>query len=82
MAAPGNHDWGNNTKFEFFRVNFGNLYLKEFNTEHYLNDLTSFDVGLVHFIHFNPIKIVYNNDPYNITPIIVDLMKNDLIIAN
>ncbi|CAD8051210.1 unnamed protein product [Paramecium sonneborni] len=82
MAAFGNHDWGNNTFFDFFRANFGTLYLKEYNTEHYLNDFFSFDVGMVHFIQFNPIKIVYKNDPYNITPLIVEQMRNDLILAN
>lgn len=50
MAAPGNHDWGNNTFFDFFRANFGTLYLKEYNTQNYLNDFVSFDIGLVHFI--------------------------------
>lgn len=82
MAAFGNHDWGNNTFFDFFRANFGTLYLKEYNTEHYLNDFFSFDVGMVHFIQFNPIKIVYKNDHYNITPLIVEQMRNDLILAN
>lgn len=50
MAAPGNHDWGNNTFFDFFRANFGTLYLKEYDKVNYLNDFVSFDVGLVHFI--------------------------------
>ena len=45
MAAPGNHDWGNNTKFDFFRANFGTLSLKEYDTDKYLNDFTSFDIG-------------------------------------
>ncbi|CAK72337.1 unnamed protein product (macronuclear) [Paramecium tetraurelia] len=82
MAAPGNHDWGNNTYFDFFRANFGSLFLKEYNTQHYLNDFFSFDVGMVHFIQFNPIKAVYQNDIYNITPLIVEQMRNDLIQAN
>lgn len=50
MAAPGNHDWGNNTLFDFFRANFGTLYLKEYDTQNYLNDFVSFDIGLVHFV--------------------------------
>lgn len=32
MATPGNHEWGNNTFFDFFRANFGPLFLKEYNT--------------------------------------------------
>ncbi|CAD8134668.1 unnamed protein product [Paramecium pentaurelia] len=82
MAAPGNHDNGNNTFYDFFRANFGALFLKEYNTQHYLNDFFSFDVGMVHFISFNPIKAVYHNDVNNITHLIVEQMRNDLIQAN
>ncbi|CAD8050031.1 unnamed protein product [Paramecium sonneborni] len=82
MAAPGNHDWGNNTYFDFFRANFGSLFLKDYNTDHYLNDFFSFDLGMVHIIQFNPIKAVYQNDIYNITHLIVEQMRNDLILAN
>ncbi|CAK71249.1 unnamed protein product (macronuclear) [Paramecium tetraurelia] len=82
MAAPGNHDTGENKFYDFFRANFGALFLTEYNTKSYLNDFFSFDVGMVHFIQFNPIKIVYQNDIDNVTPLIVEQMRNDLIHAN
>lgn len=50
MAAPGNHDTGENKFYDFFRANFGALFLTEYNTKSYLNDFFSFDVGMVHFI--------------------------------
>jgi len=37
---------------------------------------------MAHFISFNPIKAVYHNDINNVTHLIVEQMRNDLIQAN
>ena len=59
MLTPGNHDTGNNTKYPIFRRTFHSLELNDLNTQESFYNLYSFDIGLVHFVAFNPYKFLY-----------------------
>lgn len=58
MVIPGNHDSGNNSDYPYIRRTF--LSPKShLDTATYYTDFVSFDLGLVHFISYNPDWIVY-----------------------
>lgn len=59
MLTPGNHDTGNNTKHSIYRKSFYSPELYNINTDDNFFNLYSFDIGLVHFIAFNPYKFIY-----------------------
>ncbi|CAD8101777.1 unnamed protein product [Paramecium sonneborni] len=82
MIAPGNHDGGYDYKQTFLRQNFQMLYLNEYDTSNYQNNFYSFNIGLVHFIQYDPVMIVYKADPNNSTQErLLSQFKNDLIQA-
>ena len=43
------------------------LYITDYDTSSYQNDFYSFDIGLIHFISYNPVMLVYKADPQNYT---------------
>jgi hypothetical protein len=60
MLTPGNHDTGNNTKYSMYRRTFYSPETLSINSEDTYYNFYSFDIGLIHFIAFNPYHIVYN----------------------
>ncbi|CAD8099976.1 unnamed protein product [Paramecium primaurelia] len=82
MITPGNHDGGFDYKYTFLREHFQMLYLTEYDTQNYQNDFYSFNIGLVHFIQYDPVMIVYKADPNNYTKErLLSQFRNDLITA-
>ncbi|CAK95164.1 unnamed protein product (macronuclear) [Paramecium tetraurelia] len=79
MISPGNHDGGFDYKQTFLREHFQMLYLTEYDTQNYQNDFYSFNIGMVHFIQYDPVMIVYKADPNNyIKNRLLSQFRNDL----
>ncbi|CAD8199639.1 unnamed protein product [Paramecium pentaurelia] len=82
MITPGNHDSGYNRKQIFLREHFEMPYQNMYNTQDYENYFYSFNIGFVHFIQYDPVKIIYKADQNNlIRDQLLLQFRNDLITA-
>ncbi|CAK72338.1 unnamed protein product (macronuclear) [Paramecium tetraurelia] len=80
LPTPGNHDSGDNYEFDFYRVSFLSPE-KPYNTKENYYNFYSVDLGLVHYIFYNPTNIVYDECNQTEIDIMVSIMENDLIEA-
>ena len=60
QVAVGNHDSGNDTLFPMVRQLFRSPQQTQYNTPDSFYNLYSWDMGLAHFVNFQPYWIVYN----------------------
>ncbi|CAD8046038.1 unnamed protein product [Paramecium primaurelia] len=80
LPTPGNHDSGDNYEFDFYRISFLSPE-KPINTQDNYYNFYSVDLGLVHYIFYNPTNIVYNECNQTEIDFMVSIMENDLIEA-
>ncbi len=59
-TTPGNHDSGNITFFPLIRKFFYSPDDPALNNNELYTNFYSFDLGLVHYIAFNPYYLVYS----------------------
>lgn len=59
LSTPGNHDSGANYDFDFYRIAFLSPE-KPLNTRDNYYNFYSVDLGLVHYVFYNPTNIVYD----------------------
>ncbi|CAD8184830.1 unnamed protein product [Paramecium octaurelia] len=82
MVTPGNHDSGYNRKQIFLREHFQMPYINELDPYENHNYFYSFNIGFGHFIQYDPVKIIYKEDPNNyIRDQLLQQFRNDLIKA-
>ncbi|CAD8051211.1 unnamed protein product [Paramecium sonneborni] len=80
LATPGNHDSGKNNEYDFYRISFLSPEL-DLNTRDNFYNFYSVDLGLVHYIFYNPKNIVYNESNQTEIDYMVKIMENDLLQA-
>lgn len=78
LVAPGNHDSGNNTHFDYMKYSFPSPQLAQYNTESEYYNLYSFDLGLAHYVSFHPYWIVYNKSTEDERKTLYNFMEQDL----
>ncbi|CAD8051868.1 unnamed protein product [Paramecium sonneborni] len=82
LSTPGNHDSGANHEFDFYRMSFLSPEKSQYNTRKNYYNFYSVDLGLVHYIFYNPTNVVYNDSNQQEIDEMVQIMKNDLDQAN
>ncbi|CAD8050035.1 unnamed protein product [Paramecium sonneborni] len=80
LPTPGNHDSGDNYEFDFYRLSFLSPE-QNLNTRNNYYNFYSVDLGLVHYIFYNPTNIVYNESNQDEIDYMVEIMEKDLIEA-
>ncbi|CAD8136962.1 unnamed protein product [Paramecium pentaurelia] len=82
LSTPGNHDSGANYEFDYYRMSFLSPEKSQYNTRNNYYNFYSVDLGLVHYIFYNPTNIVYNESNQQQIDEMVQIMENDLNQAN
>ncbi|XP_001347202.1 Acid phosphatase (macronuclear) [Paramecium tetraurelia strain d4-2] len=82
LSTPGNHDSGANYEFDFYRMSFLSPDKSQYNTRKNYYNFYSVDLGLVHYIFYNPTNIVYDDSNQQQIDEMVQIMENDLNQAN
>ena len=61
LSTPGNHDSGFNYEFDYYRISFLSPDKYQYNTRKNYYNFYSVDLGLVHYIFYNPTNVVYHD---------------------